>query len=662
MNHHLSLEGQDPKNNTRLLEKQERDGKKREIHGVPLMTLDEFYRKYFFRELPTPRVSKCTRRTHPVFTKILGKLNHELEIWIEEKSMKEHEFMIHNAACMRKALKREFSIKYIFVSAFSRIKEQELIRSIQAQVSNNNIATRNWSFLSELVHVEFFKYLTDFDFHRVRIRKGLGIYSQLQQTDHPISYWKFILNMKDTNKSNMISLQRMVFDWTIFREHHNQHWVILDFLRATSDVFASMLENEEAETLSQHVSLDSIFDGITHYLQCKFSSKERTKFMKTLLLRFLRDTFSHTNRYMAIFIFEKFKQHFRKTYNVLFERPLHKYVKLRSRYGYRAPSSKNSLFSLYIDSEYQLFLLEYYLNTLYFETEFLVKFITQSSDEYRTKIGLIYYSSSNATPTCEFLDFKPTDVNEGLKTVFQCRKVYEKFGKEARFEKDLEKELIRTVLGVSGHEFLLNLSQNGLISKSFTERCTKNILFSIWDRHIFRDFDDKLVTMLEDTQTILSKFDTDGRLSLEKIHLPHKNLDHFDSFDLQEASQKFPKCIRKQKSHKEFKRVYFDVLYEANPLCLFLLEVGRDTNALEKVLNHSFFSQYWNTTVTVPYLYDMMYPQPVALGHEILYCYDDSYSLGDVYFRVYLKKMTLKQLLYELIEKNKEKKEQSRSV
>ncbi|KAF0984082.1 hypothetical protein FDP41_007997 [Naegleria fowleri] len=664
---------------TTMMDSVASDSKKTRLFMLPdgPLSLDEFYRKYFFKEetMFSPKRmnnkrggSKSTSQEiiKPLFRKILGTLNHELERWIEEKSI-----MVREEECTRNAItdpmpptlnilhhhqdimmtNRKLSIKSIFLSTFSRIKEQELWQSIKSQAQKKS--TTNLNFLSSIIHCEYFKYLNEFEFHRDRIRKGLGIYNNLRM-DHTISYWEFILNMKETNKRNIISLQRMVFDRAIFKAEQKNHHVMIDVLQATSNLFAKVAEHQGTETVSQEVALNTIFEGITHYLQCKVSFEKRTKFMKTLLLKLLQDCFyRHTSTHMAIYVFEQFRQYFQKTYKILFERPLHKQV--CTRYDYRR---KNCFSPLTIDREPQLFLLEYFLNTLYFSQEFLLKFLGhQHSREYSEKIACIYYSSSNATPTCEFLNFKNGDIHEYVTALLRCRQVYRKFGRDSHFEKDLEKQLSNTIFNDPDHEdLLLTLFHQGLISKSFTDRCVKRILFSIWDRHLYGDVDDKLATMLQETQTILSKFNTDGRLSLEMIHSPYKFLDHFDSCDLDEASQKFPKSILKTKALSEFKQVGSDDLFDANPLCLFMLNFDPKTEILLKLLNHSFFTQYWNVIVTVPKLYDMMFPQPVLVGNEILYCYrTDSYSIENRYIRLYLKKMTLKQLLNDLIEESKKK-------
>ncbi|KAG2393205.1 hypothetical protein C9374_009782 [Naegleria lovaniensis] len=549
--------------------------------------------------------------------------------------------------------KRQVSIQSMFISAFARIKEKGLSSNFFTTRMDKQIAS--WAFVSDLItSCEYFKYFTDFDYYREYIYTGLRVFTK-PQIDNSIPCWEYILTLRTlTNKSDIISLQRMVFDWAILRPYKNDPYtVILNFLQSTSDMLANFMDRGEAETVSLQVALNSIFDGITDYLKCKLSVERRTNFMKNLIFHLIQGSFNNSTSCMAISIFKQFKQYFQPSYSDLFQQPLHKYIQVRSNWITSFPVPT-------INTDNQLLLLEYFLNSLSFSTEFLLKFtLTRKNGAAFAKIGFLYYASPNAKPTCDFIKYsRITDVDDIIRTVLECRKVYEKFGKMKRFEKDFERRVNDLCFS---NDIIMKLFKLRIISNSFRDNYIKDMLYSNWNRDTISDFDHTLTTILQQTQTMLSEYNfheetTCTNNSLEQIKIPCNYLTelHFDYWELKESAEKFPKSILNQKSI-EFKRVGHDCLFQSNPVGLLLLSLRvvkkHDADALQKALNHAFFTQFWNSTVTVPYLYDCLYPQPVAIGNETIYCKENSYG-DDYYRRVYLKKMTVKQLLQEILEQS----------
>ncbi|KAF0978587.1 hypothetical protein FDP41_002407 [Naegleria fowleri] len=528
-------------------------------------------------------------------------------------------------------------IKSIFISCYNSIKAKKNGQHLKEELGLVAWNDFNWR-STGIFNCDYFDSFSEIDYHLTVVGNDSLVTSIAKQ--HLDLYWKLLLHLKETDEQKIIRLQkRFLTKYTEKNASIVKEMVTI--LRETSISFHECVVQEKPQTVSQCVALDCIFDSLS--CQLKFLGKEMAiRVMKYLVVTFMVDCFSHPDLYIAASVFQSLKNYFEKhqTYKQIFEQTFEiHYSKLRR-------------LSIKANDERSIFLLEFMLNSLRFSSNlyrYLIYNHNTASDVIRP-----YYSSLSAKPTLFYIDALDGEY-EYRAILLQCKDVYLRHGKdEKQFWKDVKNDL-RQLCGTRNIEksksmfyvkqLFESLKEADVVTKSNMIMEAKKLFSRAWGLA-------NLEASIEWTKFFVNEFN----ISPVKITYEWTSFSHyFTSEEIYESSKNFPEMDNKKKKKGskediEFKDLDGDFICNMNPICDFVLCCRVDD--LKAMLKDQFLAPYLNDVVTVPFLYDTIYPRPVVAGDEsIVYCvinYDDKH-------RLYLKKMKLKQLILDLVDKKEPK-------
>ncbi|KAG2392287.1 hypothetical protein C9374_012539 [Naegleria lovaniensis] len=624
----------------------------------------QFYKKYFFNRTEM----NILLNQHSIFRSLFKEMHSKLLDFIRTKSIMMHvqfnndehvvtevpimdlssqhlSCTIENSFQMDDTHSRESStrlhdpetrielIKSIFLYCYNSIKAKKNAQRLKEELQLVTQHDFNWR-RTGIFNCDYFDSYNDFEYHSNIV--GSDSLTSTIAAQNIDRYWRLLLNLQETDAHKVIQLQKR---FLIKCTRKNQGLIkdMVCVLRETSRSYHDSVVLEKTQTVSQQVALNCIFDSIVHQLSY-LEKEERMRTFKYLVLTFMIDCFSHQDLFIAASCFESFKNYFQAiSYKQVFEQTLDvHYTKIRR-------------LSIKANDERSIFLLEYMLNTIRLSRPLFSSLVYNHNT--LSDIALPYYCSLSAEPTLLYVE-DPGDEDFLRQCLLKCRNVYLKHGKdEKQFWKDVKNSLrclCSMDIEISKSQFIIkelfaSLKNVGLLTKSNIASEAKKLYLRAWRNG-------NLETCIEWTKFFVSEFNISPvRVTYEWTTFSS----YFTKEELLESSKNFPEIDnKKKKSSKEieFKDMDCDVICHMNPICDFVLLSGVDT--LKEMLKDQFLAQYWNDVVTVPFLYDTLYPRPTIAGDEsLVYC---CYSFNDNH-RLYLKKMKLKQLIQFLINKKEPK-------